>query len=139
MISRLRAIRRSMFRLGKAKSMLGSRARAVGMASLIVLLGCHRQRLTGDGARTSNDFRLAVLQVAPLGTPTAEAQGAMVRNGFTCAEAVHAKWGDLSGIDYLHCDRYDGSQPVKQRWQVALIHRDGKIVDVKVTNGLVGP
>ncbi len=81
----------------------------------------------------------AVLGQIPVGTSIDEAQRFMEREGFKCSRSVNEAFRDRKGLDYIHCDRSDGSRLVQRRWQIAIVHRDGKVVEALATAGLVGP
>jgi hypothetical protein len=77
----------------------------------------------------------------PPGTPIADAQRFMEREGFRCTPTANGEWGERKGLDYLHCDRTDGtgSMWVTRRWQIAVVHADGKVTEVLANTGLTGP
>jgi hypothetical protein len=81
----------------------------------------------------------AVLAQAPVGTPIAEVQSFMEREGFKCSLCTNDAFLDRKGLDFIYCDRFDGGGFVKRRWQVAVVYRDGKVVEVLASTGLVGP
>lgn len=81
----------------------------------------------------------AVLSKVPVGTPVDDAQRFMEREGFKCSRSTNAEFLDRKGLDYIYCDRSEGSGFVQRRWQVAVVHRDGKVVEVLASTGLVGP
>ncbi len=80
----------------------------------------------------------AVLGQAPVGTPVDDAQKFMEREGFSCSRSTNAAFLDRKGLDYIYCDRSEGGI-VQRRWQVAVVHKDGKVVEVLASTGLVGP
>ena len=80
----------------------------------------------------------AVLAHIPVGTSTDDAQRFMEREGFACSRESNAEFLDRKGLDYIYCDRSEGGR-IQRRWQVALVHRDGKIAEVIASTGLVGP
>jgi hypothetical protein len=62
----------------------------------------------------------------------------MEQHGFTCAVVTNGSFGTIRSIDYVYCDRREGSV-VKRRWQAALILANDRVSEVHVTTGLVGP
>jgi hypothetical protein len=80
----------------------------------------------------------AVISGVPIGTTVDEAQRFMEGEGFQCRREANTKFLDRGGLDYLYCNRYEGGI-VKRRWQVAVVHRGGKVVEVLASTGLVGP
>ncbi len=81
----------------------------------------------------------AVLKQAPVGTPVADAKKFMEREGFHCKPMTNQPFGDRTGLDYIDCERIEGGTAVQRRSQVAVVHRDGKVVEVLASTGLVGP
>ena len=81
----------------------------------------------------------AILAQVPVGTPVDDAQRFMEREGFKCSRSTNAAFLDRTGLDYVYCDRWEASGFVKRRWQVAIVHRDGKVTEVLASTGLVGP
>ncbi|MBY0459791.1 MAG: hypothetical protein K2V38_20925 [Gemmataceae bacterium] len=81
-----------------------------------------------------------VRERVPLGTPVDEAQAFMAREGFKCQRQTNAPFGDRDGLDYVYCDRAESKGwLVSRRWQIALVHRDGKVTEILAATGLVGP
>lgn len=78
---------------------------------------------------------------APIGMSVDQAQKFMEREGFRCSRQTNAEFAGLDGrFDYLYCDRSEREMPlVDRRWQVAIIHHEGKVVRVVANTGLVGP
>jgi len=70
----------------------------------------------------------------------ARARAVMEANGFTCREMKNADFLDRRGIDYLYCDRVKTvGFMAGRRWQAALVEKEGKVMDVIVGTGLIGP
>ena len=80
----------------------------------------------------------AVLGQVPVGTPIDDAQRFMEQEGFTCSRSTNKPFLDRTGLDYIYCDRSEGGLTFR-RWQVAAVHRDGKVTEVLASTGLVGP
>ena len=83
-------------------------------------------------------MKRVILKIVPLGTPLEVAQRLMAEEGFLCFRRTKASVLDREGIDSLWCDRLEGGI-VQRRWQVALVHRDGRVTEVLPSTGLVGP
>lgn len=78
-----------------------------------------------------------VLKEIPLGTVIDQAQEFIEREGFEC---TFLNEDIRKGRTILHCDRSDQVEwPVSRRWQVLLTCDSGKVVEVNVHSGLVGP
>jgi len=80
-----------------------------------------------------------VLGHVPAGTAVDDAQRFMEREGFSCSRKTNAAFLDREGLDHVLCYRSDDSGWVQRRWQVAVVHRDGKVTEVMASTGLVGP
>ncbi|MBF2001107.1 MAG: hypothetical protein IGS38_10355 [Synechococcales cyanobacterium M58_A2018_015] len=78
-----------------------------------------------------------VLSQAPVGTPVNDAQQFMEREGFSCSRSTNQPFGDRENLNYIYCDRSEGFL-VLRRWQVAIVHQDGRVVEVLASTGLVG-
>jgi hypothetical protein len=109
-------------------------------ASLVAQLG--RDGPT-RGIEAPTQMERIILASVPVGSPITEARRFMESEGFRCQEYVNSPCarGDevREGLDFLHCDRSDGGWIVQRRWQVALVHRDGRVTEVLASTGLVGP
>jgi hypothetical protein len=81
----------------------------------------------------------AVLVRVPIGTSVEEAQRFMELEGFACSRNTNESFLDRTGLDYIYCDRSEGRGWVSRRWQVAIVHRDRKVVEVLASTGLIGP
>jgi hypothetical protein len=92
----------------------------------------------GDAPRMAE----AVIAHVPVGTPIEEAQRFMEREGFSCSRRGNAAWAGRTGLDYLYCNRVhptSGFNMIETRWQVAIVHHDGKVTEVLVERWLTGP
>jgi hypothetical protein len=93
-------------------------------------------RLSDNAAGT----RIEILAVIPPGTPVEKAGAIMRANGFTCEPIRNAAFLDRTGIDFQYCDRNRAvGLLVGRRWQVALVEERGRVIDVLVGTGLIGP
>jgi len=107
--------------------------------ALVAVAGCAGTRSVTRDIQEPPRMVEAVLAQIPVGTPVDDAQRFMEREGFACSRNTNAEFLDRKGLDYVYCDRSEGSGFVQRRWQVAVIHRDGKVVEVLASTGLVGP
>ena len=113
--------------------------RAVCLTLIVVAApGCAGARSATREIDKPERMVQAVMNGVPIGTPVDEAQRFMEGEGFQCRREANAKFLDRGGLDYLYCNRYGGSI-VKRRWQVAVVHRGGKVVEVLASTGLVNP
>jgi hypothetical protein len=115
----------------------------ITLAAVVTILmaaaGCTGTRSVTRGIEEPPRMVEAVLAEIPVGTPVDDAQRFMEREGFTCCRSTNAAFIDWTGLDYVYCDRSEGSGFVQRRWQVAIVHRDGKVTEVLASTGLVGP
>jgi hypothetical protein len=79
-----------------------------------------------------------VLARAPVGSSIDKAQSFMEKEGFKCSRQTNATFQNRQGIDYVYCDRQRGAVVVR-RWQVALVQKENKVVEVLANTGLIGP
>jgi hypothetical protein len=107
-------------------------------ALLTIVAGCTGSQSFTRGIEEPTRMIEAVLGQVPVGTPVDDAQRFMEREGFKCSRTSNAAFGGRAGLDYIYCDRSEGGI-VQRRWQVAVVHRDGKVVEVLASRGLVGP
>jgi len=97
---------------------------------------CHART---TGKITDSITMTRVLQTAlPFGTELSTARTFMEHEGFHCTPQTNARWGDRSHLDYLYCERSDGSI-VQRHWQVAIVYYGKYVFEVLVTTDLVGP
>jgi hypothetical protein len=107
--------------------------------ALAAVAGCAGTRAVTRGIEESPRMVEVVLGHVPVGTPVEDAQRFMEREGFACSRSTSAAFLDRKGLNYVYCDRSEGSGWVQRRWQVAIVHRDGRVVEVLASTGLVGP
>ena len=112
---------------------------ALTAAVLAAITGCTSTRSVTRGIEEPPRMIEAVLGQVPIGNTVEDAQRFMEREGFTCSRNSNKPFLDRKRLDYIYCDRSDGSGFVQRRWQVAVVHRDGKVVEVLASTGLVGP
>jgi hypothetical protein len=142
--------------------------RTVSLIAVIVLAtGCvslrPAYRVIPRGLSGDDKMLEAVRSLIPNGTPIAEAQRLMESAGFGCSRGEKEgsfttrdkEWEDLwlgekanseaysvdqSGLSYLTCTRRENPEiMMMQDWKVTLVHRDGKVVDARVSSYLTGP
>jgi hypothetical protein len=113
--------------------------RTVCLALLLAsAFGCTNSRTVTNGIEEPSRMVEVILTKLPVGTPIEDAQVFMEREGFKCSSSTNAAFGDRTGLDYVTCDRLEGSEPVRRRWQVAVVHQSGKVVEVLASTGLIG-
>src|SRR5215471_18132568 len=101
----------------------------------ITLAGCSRaERLSSQPAEATAQIQHWVA----VGTSATDARRVMEQHGFSCSLVTNGAFGTLRGVDYIYCDRREGSI-TQQRWEAALVLVEGKVSAVHVTTGLVGP
>ena len=102
---------------------------------LIAAAGCSRaERLS----KQPTEATAQVQRWVAVGSPAADARHIMEQHGFTCCLVTNGAFGTLRGVDYIYCDRREGSI-TQQRWQAALVLVEGRVSEVQVTTGVVGP
>ena len=111
---------------------------ALLVSGFTFLAGCTPIRSATRGLESPADMTRAVSAKVPVGASVEDAQRFMEREGFTCSATVNGNWGDCKGMDYLYCDRTEGGL-VSRRWQVAVVHANGKVTEVLANTGLIGP
>lgn len=70
-----------------------------------------------------------------------EAVTSLERRGFTCSRSTGPFISDEKNrTDYIYCDgTWPMSFPVSRRFQVALFHKDGRVTETLIADGLTGP
>lgn len=111
---------------------------ALFLSGVSFLVGCITTPSVTRGLTTSADMANQISAKVPTGTPVDDAQEFMEREGFTCTRTANGDWGERKGLDYLYCDRTEGGV-VSRRWQIAIVHADGKVTEVLANTGLIGP
>jgi hypothetical protein len=102
---------------------------------LVALAGCSRaERLSSQPTEAAAQIQRWVA----VGTSSSDARRVMEQQGFTCSLVTNGAFGTLRGVDYVYCDRREGSI-TQQRWQAALVLVEGKVSAVHVTTGVVAP
>jgi hypothetical protein len=105
-------------------------------------LGCAgRETRLVDRLDESAAMRAAVLQVAPVGTPVADAVARLGAQGFHCQPTARNVFAGVpDSLTYAYCDGSSRGAPlVSRRWQLALVDSGGRVSDVHATTHLVGP
>ena len=83
------------------------------------------------------EIEAALAKRIPSGMPVAEAQREMEALGFQCAPGTGTFVGGVTGT-YLYCDRASRAI-VSERYQVALVHAEGRLKSIHATYSLTGP
>lgn len=111
--------------------------RIFAFALAIAIVGCtHEEKLSEQPEQAAVQVRKWI----PDGTPAADARQIMELHHFTCSEVTNGNFAGLDYPDYLYCDhKGPQSNSTVQRWQAALVLRDGKVSDVVVMTGLSAP
>ena len=115
-----------------------------GLAILVALTFTRYRdsfHLSADAAQS----RQEILKFIPLGSKVQPVKAIMERQGFVCkagkserfARFLPGKQSAHSVADYLYCDREQGFI-VRERWQVFVVHQNGRVADVRVSYGLIG-
>jgi hypothetical protein len=112
---------------------------AMTAAVLAMVVGCTSTRSITRGIAEPSRMVEVVLSQVPVGTPIEDAQRFMEREGFKCSRTTNGHFLDRKGLDYVYCDRTEASGWIDCRWQVAIVHRDGKVAEVLASYGLTGP
>lgn len=84
------------------------------------------------------EFRELVQSQAPIGTPVEIAKERMKALGLRCAPAKGWTGNIRDTTEFYFCS-FQVGRLVARRWQVGLLPREGRIVDVVARVGLVGP
>src|SRR5678815_5333574 len=104
----------------------------------LLLAGCHKT--LAERTTQPAEMRTAVLVLAPLGTPMAEAARRLALEGFRCGAVQRGTFGAADTLLYAYCDAYaSAGWPVSRRWQLALVDSAGHLRDVRAKTGLIGP
>ena len=110
------------------------------LAVALSVAGCAGARAVTHGISDPPKMISTLREHVPVGTPVSDAQAFLEREGFKCQQKTNAPFGDRVGLDYVYCDRSRSEGGVvSRRWQIALVHRDGKVTEILATTGLIGP
>ena len=109
-----------------------------GCAPAQTLVSMNRMRLTQNPQAT----RKSIMKFVSPGMRIEKAKAVMEENHFTCSlkneGAFMAGKKLYTNINYIFCDRQT-KELVSRRWQVAVVHEKGRVKDVLVSTGLIGP
>ena len=108
---------------------------AIAFASASVGLAIAQEVILPE---TSTGIAEVILRRAPIGTPIAAAQREMAGLGFSCGPGRGKRFGPMDGASFIYCERKDSGSVVK-RWQVALIHAQGKVSGVQAAYNPIVP
>jgi hypothetical protein len=112
----------------------------LALAFVLAVAGCtHDERLPQQPADATAQIRRWI----PVGASLPDARRIMEQHHFNCSIMTNSSFGDLKARDFIYCDRHDPDSRVipivVRRWQVALVMSDGRVSDIRVTTGLIGP
>lgn len=109
-----------------------------GCAPAQTIVSMNRMRLTQNPQAT----RKSIMKFVSPGMRIEKAKAVMEENHFTCSlknEGAFTAGKKLyTNINYIYCDRQT-KELVSRRWQVAVVHEKGRVKDVLVSTGLIGP
>src|SRR5262245_26147337 len=100
--------------------------------------GCGSSNSVTRGIQEPPRMIEVILGKTPVGTSLPDDERFMQSEGFKCSQPTNGEFLGRRSLDYLYCDRSDG-EIVQRRWQVAIVHREGKVSEVLASTGLVGP
>jgi hypothetical protein len=104
---------------------------------LVAFAGCmHLQSVTRNVDEAPRMIEV-VSSIVPIGTPVDEAQRFMEREGFKCKREQNAGFLERKGLDYIYCERTSGFGFTRD-WRVAVVHRNGKVVEVLANTWING-
>jgi hypothetical protein len=104
-------------------------------------------------------MKAEVLKRIPIGSSIERAQIVMQKSGFECEIIWNRSFGDydeqgnptpppralpqIEGkrVDFLYCDKEKAAFPYifTRRWQIAIVHKNGAVTEVRVAISLTGP
>lgn len=109
-----------------------------GCAPVQTVMSVNRMKLSADTQKT----RASILKFVPPGTRTEKAKKIMEENNFKCTLKTEGEFMTAkklyTNINYIYCDR-STKEIVSRRWQVAVVVEKGRVKDVLVSTGLIGP
>lgn len=111
---------------------------ALTIVLLVAVAGCTGSQSVTLGIEEPARMVEAVLSQIPVGTPVEDAERFMEREGFACVHATNADFLGRKGLNYIYCDRAEGGI-VQRRWQVAVVHNDGRVTEIITSTALFGP
>ena len=112
------------------------------LAWLIFARGPNQVYLSDDTAAVERE----ILRVVPLQSDVTQAKATMEQNGFACTQMKDEEFATFVNgrqithlkAKFLYCDREQG-WIIQKRWQIAIVHRDNRVVEVHASYGLTGP
>jgi hypothetical protein len=127
--------------------------KALGFAILLLTAGgCVCSRFVTADIWEPRQMVETVLRLAPVGTPIDDAQRMMEREGFKCSRVTNGDFfvsireeqkvdteEQREGLDFVRCSRLHDGCLVYSTWEVALVHRDGKVAEVLPQVRFYGP
>jgi len=109
-----------------------------------LILGCasyggHKTKKVSDANEMERILNLEI----PTGSNILKAESIMRSEGFSVKYQINGSFSNngrvYDNLTYLYCDRTDGGPIVVQRWQIAVVHSNGKVKNILVSTGFVGP
>src|SRR5438552_13244627 len=107
-----------------------------GILLAAVAAGCGSKATATRNVQDAEAMKAALLREMPVGTPIADAQRIMEREGFKCEERKDRSFSEMGnlheGIDFLLCTRADETEDplMKRKWIVAVVDKDDKVSDI---------
>jgi hypothetical protein len=97
--------------------------------------------------KDSKSMKAEILKHIPLGTAVEDAQKKMEENSFKCALKQNRSFAETEDdgsqrihekCDYLYCDlELPITEYCRRRYQIAMVHDSGIVVEIRVSIGLV--
>ena len=110
------------------------------VAVCLIAAGCGQHPVTRGISEPSRMVEIVLGRVVRSEPRSRRRSRSSRPRGLRALEHKNGAFGDRRGIDYLYCDRTESvGFPVTRRWQIAIVHRDGKVTEVLASTGLVGP
>ena len=120
---------------------------AIGLCGLAFFVWLVFFRVSGQTylSQEPKQVRQEILKLVPLGSDITQAKTVMESNGFVCTWEKNEQFATLPKgqqmihrkADFLYCDREQG-WITHERWQVAIVHKNGRVTEVHVSYGIIG-
>lgn len=114
-----------------------NRLLAVGLYTLTACIGCTFDEKNFVLPSNSNKARQIILKKIPIGTSLGRASEIVQNYGLECTMKQSQLFGDYKNIDFLYCRKQAVQFPFvcDSVWQIAIVHKNSKVVDALVTYG----
>ena len=113
------------------------------LSVIFILLAYNSKAQKFEFYQDTLKMKAEILKYIPLGTDTSTAQKIMRKNKFKTTWNRNADFNSgqtrYKNMNYIYCDRSKSKGWITSRWQVALVHKNGKIIKVINEFGLIGP